>query len=315
MPDRWQRLPALHATIMAVEVAKNLRATLGERVALISENARAIVERGDAVPAREYLSNLDEVVGASAVLEPLAESVDLLLAPSAARGWRPSASGTRATRSCADRGPPSGCLPATSPPTGHPTGSPWGCRRSRRPSTTGAACVIWPRSKPRSKEDDMDYDYDFVGVCREELRLCGVHEGEAVAILSVDSPDERIGHAAGFLQAAKELGALPYHVRLPARRGKGSGAWEVGASPLAGHPPAMAALKEAALVVDLVFLLFSKEQLEIQASGTRILLAVEPTDVLARLLPTPSCASVSSSPGSCSNRRARCGSSTPTGPT
>jgi len=31
----------------------------------------------------------------------------------------------------------------------------------------------------------------------------------------------------------------------------------------------MAALKEAALVIDLVFMLFSKEQLEIQASGTR----------------------------------------------
>jgi 2,5-dihydroxypyridine 5,6-dioxygenase len=48
----------------------------------------------------------------------------------------------------------------------------------------------------------------------------------------------------------------------------------------------MAALKEADLVIDLVFMLFSKEQLEIQASGTRILLAVEPVDVLTRLLPT-----------------------------
>ena len=63
-------------------------------------------------------------------------------------------------------------------------------------------------------------DYDFVNVCREELRLCGVHEGEAVAILSSDAPDELMGHAGAFLQAAKELGALPYHVRVPAKRGR-----------------------------------------------------------------------------------------------
>jgi 2,5-dihydroxypyridine 5,6-dioxygenase len=129
--------------------------------------------------------------------------------------------------------------------------------------------------------------YDFVNVCREELRLCGVHEGEAVAILSSDAPDELMGHAAAFMQAAKELGALPYHVRVPANRGAGGGAWEVGQTPLSGHPAAMAALMEAAIVIDLVFMLFSKEQLEIQASGTRILLAVEPADVLTRLLPGP----------------------------
>jgi 2,5-dihydroxypyridine 5,6-dioxygenase len=130
-------------------------------------------------------------------------------------------------------------------------------------------------------------DYDFVNVCREELRLCGVHEGEAVAILSADSSDELLGHANAFMQAAKELGALPYHVRVPAHRGKGSATWEVGQTPLGGHDAAMAALKGAALVIDLVFMLFSKEQLEIQASGTRVLLAVEPVDVLTRLLPSP----------------------------
>jgi 2,5-dihydroxypyridine 5,6-dioxygenase len=128
-------------------------------------------------------------------------------------------------------------------------------------------------------------NYDFVNVCREELRLCGVHEGEAVAILSSDAPDELMGHAGAFMQAAKELGALPYHVRVPSHRGKGAATWEVGTTPLTGHGPAMAALKEADIVIDLVFMLFSKEQLEIQASGTRILLAVEPVDVLTRLLP------------------------------
>ena len=128
-------------------------------------------------------------------------------------------------------------------------------------------------------------NYDFVNVCRQELELCGVHEGEAVAILSSDAEGELMGHAGAFMQAAKELGALPYHVRVPAKRGKGQATWEVGTTPLTGHEPAMAALKEADMVIDLVFMLFSKEQLEIQASGTRILLAVEPEDVLTRLLP------------------------------
>ena len=102
-------------------------------------------------------------------------------------------------------------------------------------------------------------NYDFVNVCREELKLCGVHEGEAVAILSSDAEGELHGHAGAFMQAAKELGALPYHVRVPATRGKGAATWEVGTTPLTGHAPAMAALKEAALVIDLVFMLFSKD--------------------------------------------------------
>ena len=80
-------------------------------------------------------------------------------------------------------------------------------------------------------------NYDFVNVCREELILCGVHEGEAVAILSSDAEDELLGHAAAFMQAAKELGraALP---RAGARgqRGKGAATWEVGTTPLTGHP-------------------------------------------------------------------------------
>jgi 2,5-dihydroxypyridine 5,6-dioxygenase len=128
-------------------------------------------------------------------------------------------------------------------------------------------------------------DYDFVNVCLEELRLCAVHEGEAVAIVSSDTPDELTDHAAAFMQAAKELGALPYHVRLPAQRGKGAATWEVGTTPLTGHRAGISALKEADIVIDLLLMLFSKEQLEIQASGTRILLAIEPKDVLTRLLP------------------------------
>src|SRR5260370_3997704 len=128
-------------------------------------------------------------------------------------------------------------------------------------------------------------EYDFVNVCREELRLCGVKEGEQVAIISSDAPGELLGHAAAFMQAAKELGALPYHVRVPANRGTGTGGWEVGQTPLSGHPAAMAALKEAELVIDLVFMLFSKEQLEIQACGTRSRLRATRASALTHMCP------------------------------
>jgi 2,5-dihydroxypyridine 5,6-dioxygenase len=40
-------------------------------------------------------------------------------------------------------------------------------------------------------------------------------------------------------------------------------------------------------MIDTIFLLFSKEQLEIQAAGTRILLCLEPLDLLHRLFPLP----------------------------
>jgi len=60
----------------------------------------------------------------------------------------------------------------------------------------------------------------------------------------------------------------------------------VGETGLAGNPDAVEALKQADMVVDLIFLLFSAQQLEIQASGTRVLTTVEPAPLLARLMPT-----------------------------
>ncbi|MGI4982742.1 MAG: 2,5-dihydroxypyridine 5,6-dioxygenase, partial [Janthinobacterium lividum] len=49
---------------------------------------------------------------------------------------------------------------------------------------------------------------------------------------------------------------------------------------------AIAALKASDLVLDLMTLLFSPEQHDILKSGTKILLAVEPPEILARLVPT-----------------------------
>jgi 2,5-dihydroxypyridine 5,6-dioxygenase len=128
----------------------------------------------------------------------------------------------------------------------------------------------------------------FVELCVKELELCGVHAGETVAVLS--QGDDRLDYADGFLAAARRLGAQTFHMRLgevSTTLTNDAGAWTVGETPLAGNRTAIDALKMADIVVDLVFLLFSKEQLEIQESGTRIILCIEPVDNLARLMGTP----------------------------
>jgi 2,5-dihydroxypyridine 5,6-dioxygenase len=120
-------------------------------------------------------------------------------------------------------------------------------------------------------------------LCRRQLELCAVHEGETLVVLS--QGNDRADYADAFLYAAKSMGALAYHMRMP-EPGVSSGAWEVGASELQNNPRAVAALEQADIVIDLVFLLFSEEQFAIQRAGTRILTAVEPAPLLARLFPT-----------------------------
>jgi 2,5-dihydroxypyridine 5,6-dioxygenase len=127
----------------------------------------------------------------------------------------------------------------------------------------------------------------FTELCIKELQLCGVHEGEVVAVLS--QGDERLDYADAFLGAATQLGATAFHIRLPTQSATLSGdvgQWTVGSTPIADNRPAVEAIKSADLLIDTMFLLFSKEQLEIQAAGTRIVLCIEPVEHLAQLFPT-----------------------------
>ncbi|HWB66944.1 MAG TPA: leucyl aminopeptidase [Mycobacteriales bacterium] len=123
----------------------------------------------------------------------------------------------------------------------------------------------------------------FSDLCTEYLKLCAVHEGETLCVLSQGS--DRLNYADAFLIAARRLGAKAYHVRVP--EPPATGAWAVGATGLADLPDVIEAAKQADIVIDLMFMLFSKEQLAIQAAGTRIALAIEPIELLARLFPTP----------------------------
>jgi 2,5-dihydroxypyridine 5,6-dioxygenase len=127
----------------------------------------------------------------------------------------------------------------------------------------------------------------LVELCEQELALCGVREGETLAVVS--QGHERLDYADAFLAAAGRLGASGFHIRLPDAVGGlagDGGAWRVGSTPLAGNPAAVQALKQADIVIDLVFLLFSREQLEIQAAGARVLTCIEPVDHLTALFPT-----------------------------
>jgi 2,5-dihydroxypyridine 5,6-dioxygenase len=126
----------------------------------------------------------------------------------------------------------------------------------------------------------------FTDLCVRALELCRLSEGEVMVVLT--QGDEKLDYADAMLAAGERLGATALHVRLPHASTTLSGdmgQWTVGETPLAHNRPALEALKSADLVIDTIFLLFSKEQLEIQAAGARILLVIEPVDHLIQLFP------------------------------
>lgn len=120
------------------------------------------------------------------------------------------------------------------------------------------------------------------------LRLSKVDQTQSVAVLRSHYSNQSTVAAA--MEAAQRLGAKVYGVELPAfnhemAMGNDLTAY-VGNTALTGHPAALKALMAADLVVDTMMLLHSPEQEAILKSGTRILLAVEPPEMLARMLPT-----------------------------
>jgi len=123
----------------------------------------------------------------------------------------------------------------------------------------------------------------FTDICLHQLKMSGVRKDERLIVLT--QGNERLDYADAFMAAGRLLGARMYHMRLPAP--PVAGAWAVGQTGLAALPEAVEALKACDMLIDCIFLLFSPEQFAIQAAGTRILTAVEPPELLARMLPTP----------------------------
>ena len=120
----------------------------------------------------------------------------------------------------------------------------------------------------------------FTEVCLYQLQMAGVHEGEKLVVLT--QGNERLDYADAFMAAGQRLGATMYHMRIPAPLPIGG--WHVGVTGLAALPDAVEALKQVDMVIDCIFLLFSDEQLAIQAAGTRIMTATEPMELMARIL-------------------------------
>ncbi|HAL66099.1 2,5-dihydroxypyridine 5,6-dioxygenase [Pseudomonas fulva] len=119
------------------------------------------------------------------------------------------------------------------------------------------------------------------------LKLSRVDDTQSVAVLKSHYSDSRTVNAA--MEAAQRLGAKVYAVELPAfnhptAMGRDMTAY-CGDTALTGNLAAQRALEAADLIVDTMMLLHSPEQEQILKTGTRILLAVEPAEVLARMLP------------------------------
>lgn len=125
-------------------------------------------------------------------------------------------------------------------------------------------------------------DLEYVELFERELKLCKVNADEAVAV--VTAGNERADYAQAFMLAARRLGAEAFQVNVPHLQNRAAGVQ--GRHPLAGNRRAIEAVKGADLLIDLMGLLFSKEQAEIQASGTRVLRVVEPIHVLKQMFPT-----------------------------
>lgn len=132
--------------------------------------------------------------------------------------------------------------------------------------------------------NDSEYTRNFEQV----LKLSKVDETQTVAILKSHYSDERTVKAA--MDAALRLKAKVFILELPSfnhptAMGNDMTAY-CGDTALTGNLSAQRALETADLIVDTMMLLHSPEQEQILKTGTRILLAVEPPEVLARILPT-----------------------------
>ncbi|WP_449434969.1 2,5-dihydroxypyridine 5,6-dioxygenase [Pseudomonas putida] len=130
-------------------------------------------------------------------------------------------------------------------------------------------------------------DGELVQMFEHVLSLSRVDATQSVAVLKSHYSNPRTVRAA--TEAAQRLGAKVYAVELPSFNAARAMGFDMtaycGDTALTGNKAAQRALEAADLIVDTMMLLHSPEQEQILKTGTRILLAVEPPEVLARMLP------------------------------
>ena len=131
-------------------------------------------------------------------------------------------------------------------------------------------------------------DHDLIAAWKQVLTLSKLEPGQIVTVLTSSTTHPQTLSTA--MTAASLMGATVNRLDLPPVNAdkalsRDSLAY-LGTTPLTGNRAAIAALKESDLVLDLMTLLFSPEQHEILETGTKILLAVEPPEVLVRMVPS-----------------------------
>lgn len=129
---------------------------------------------------------------------------------------------------------------------------------------------------------------DFrIGMWNEVLGLCALKAGESVVVLTSESSNPLNIEAA--MRSSLALGATTMMATLPPlvvrKPVAGDRTTFLGVTPLTGHRMGVELLKSADMVIDLMGLLHSPEQREILDSGTRILMVVEPPEMLAQMIP------------------------------
>lgn len=131
-------------------------------------------------------------------------------------------------------------------------------------------------------------DHDLIVAWKQVLTLSKLEPGQIVTVLTSSTTHPQTLSTA--LTAASLMGATVNRLDLPPVNAEKALSRDslayLGTTPLTGNRAAIAALKESDLVLDLMTLLFSPEQHEILETGTKILLAVEPPEVLLRMVPS-----------------------------
>lgn len=131
-------------------------------------------------------------------------------------------------------------------------------------------------------------DYQMIQAWQQVLKLSKLEAGQTVTILTSSATHPQTLSAA--LVATQSMGAVVNRLDLPPVNAEKAFSRDplayLGTTPLTGNRAAIAALKASDLVLDLMTLLFSPEQHDILKAGTKILLAVEPPEVLVRTVPT-----------------------------
>ncbi len=131
-------------------------------------------------------------------------------------------------------------------------------------------------------------DYDLIAAWKQVLTLSKLEPGQIVTVLTSSTTHPQTLSTA--LTAVTMMGAMVNRLDLPPVNAEKAISRDslayLGTTPLTGNRAAIAALKESDLVLDLMTLLFSPEQHEILSTGTKILLAVEPPEVLVRMVPS-----------------------------